>query len=227
MGRLFRVVIEAAGYTGMPSDWWIVWLTGGLLVIGVLQATLFLWQLRIINRSVKDTKVSALAAERAANAAEESIKIMTVVTKAQLRPYLIIKEITRDGGHVLPLQFIAKLENAGQTPAYNVQIRDAQILARRGHEPSINLRSEPEYKISLGPKEGSEHIFFIDDMGPKLTTEHLDSISNGILSLLISGRIDYIDTFGSSWFSTFYYVYDKDNVDGGGVTFGSEGNEST
>lgn len=53
----------------MSADWWMVFVTCGLLVVAAVQAGMFFWQLRLLRATAADTAKSADAAEKAANAA--------------------------------------------------------------------------------------------------------------------------------------------------------------
>lgn len=68
-------------------DWWMIGLTGGLLLVAGFQAWLFLRQLGIMDGSLSDTKKAADAAKEAADATKESVATMKETAERQLRAY--------------------------------------------------------------------------------------------------------------------------------------------
>ena len=119
------------------------------------------------------------------------------------------------------------IRNAGQTPAYNLTIRDGQYLGSK--EPKlgvIKIAEEASYKITLGPNEGSEHLIGGPDTSAVKSEIELTKIANGALSFYIEGIVDYIDAFKKPRWTKFKFVYFKDCVKDGGVAFCEDGNDS-
>lgn len=87
----------------------------GLLVgVGIAQAGLFFWQLRLIRKGLADTK-------GAADAARESVELARKTAQRQLRAYVGVSDarvVSSDNGSTFDVEI--ELTNAGQTPALRV-----------------------------------------------------------------------------------------------------------
>lgn len=66
-------------------NWWVMVFTGGLLLVTIVQALLFFWQLRLIKRSITD-------AEIVAEVAKESLRFTRESFLAANRPRLILRD---------------------------------------------------------------------------------------------------------------------------------------
>lgn len=71
---------ELASYTGWQAIFTLV-----LIVVGIFQLGLFIWQLWLIRKSLADTKVAAQAAKINADAALEQAKAITLSERAYVR----------------------------------------------------------------------------------------------------------------------------------------------
>jgi hypothetical protein len=106
----------------------MIGLTGVLAAVAIAQALLFLWQLRMVRRSLTDSKTAADAAKMAAVAAEASIVEMGRIAVREQRAYLSISfggVVPQDRETAYRFEVRMKLKNDGKTPAYNVTFRTA------------------------------------------------------------------------------------------------------
>src|SRR5450759_888880 len=68
--RQLRLEVDAAI---VKYTLWLAVLTGLLFLAAAIQAGLFVWQLRLMNKATNDAGVAAKAAEKVANIAERSL----------------------------------------------------------------------------------------------------------------------------------------------------------
>ena len=107
---------DLTSYTG-----WQAIFTFILIVVGIFQLGLFIWQLRLIRESLADTKTAAEAANKSADAAEHTVSTMKDTAERQLRAYVSVDSaeiIDLVAGFTPAARLIVK--NSGQTPAYNL-----------------------------------------------------------------------------------------------------------
>lgn len=69
------------------ADWWMVWLTGGLLLVATLQVFAFVQQLRLMRDALREARVSAEAARAGADAAKQSAAAVAALE----RPWLVVE----------------------------------------------------------------------------------------------------------------------------------------
>jgi hypothetical protein len=113
----------------MAATWWqqasepISLFTLGLILVGLAQLLLFLWQLRLIRESLTDAKEAAQAGTAAANAASRQAKVAEESLAKLERPYLFVfnvsplkvKENEQEYGHWLTVTYT--VANYGKIPA--------------------------------------------------------------------------------------------------------------
>lgn len=90
-------------------NWWVMVFTGGLLLVAVSQAGLFVWQLLLIRCSVKDAKAAVEAAKESLSLARESFL-------AANRPRLILRDAyctEIEMGELIQVSYV--LANIGET----------------------------------------------------------------------------------------------------------------
>jgi len=103
--------------------------------VGALQGILFWWQLGLIKAGLADTSKAAVAAEKAALAAQQTVVTMEAAERTQLRAYVGIDSIKIDAPNLTNHRYVVledkpgivwkdsillSIKNFGQTPARNV-----------------------------------------------------------------------------------------------------------
>lgn len=209
------------------SDWWIVGLTGGLLLIALVQGGLFFWQLWMMRSTLKDATVAANAAQKAADATEQSVVLARESGERQLRAYIGVRPTLElsDASTMGRTVYVAKayLTNRGQTPAYNML--EAVRFEVLGSTLPASLDLQPERSVGiLTPGAETELL-------PPLLA--LDSSVRNKLSavdptdrLYLYGFVVYEDAFKKRWRQRFCYYMDWSRGDGRvGIMTTPDGND--
>jgi hypothetical protein len=93
--------------------------TLGLVFVGLGQAGLFFWQLRLMREGLRDTKEAADAAKETAEATTASVSLSRETAKRQLRAYIHIDTVTIS---LIQTEYDPNIDilvkNFGATPAY-------------------------------------------------------------------------------------------------------------
>lgn len=122
--------------------------------------------------------------------------------RRQLRAYVGIEKLESEWGRPQgDLVTTVRVKNSGQTPAYNVVLRNTVALVstvgpRTFEEPPENARRPMSTLAAGGATE----------MLPKtneLTDRDCAAIRSGIMNLYLYGRIDYTDVFKIAQYTTF------------------------
>jgi hypothetical protein len=189
--------------------------TSLLAAIAAAQAGLFVWQLKLIRRTLADTKQAADAARDSAEAAKESVDLSRQTSERQLRAYVLI-----DGGSIvlvhteagrkfLKVDVLAK--NYGQTPAYNFRTWHRVDIIDTDFLPSYE-GGEGEQQSIMGP--GGERAVTLHK-GP-ISDSELIAIRNNQKTIRVWGRYDYTDAFGRNRYLQFYLQNGRELLKGGG-----------
>jgi len=109
----------------MNAESWTAGATVALVVVGVTQALLFLWQLTLLRRSVRDSAEAVRAATEAADAARAANRISREAMASEQRPWVTLKTQlaaslshgARDGWSI---ELSYSIKNIGKTPARRV-----------------------------------------------------------------------------------------------------------
>jgi hypothetical protein len=102
---------DRAGYK-LSAELWTAIFTGFLVLIGMAQAVLFFWQLRLIRSSLADAKITAEAAKKSADTAAAALD----------RPWLVIEAVRHNEAEwaqcedALICEF--RVSNYGKAPAF-------------------------------------------------------------------------------------------------------------
>jgi hypothetical protein len=110
--------------TSNSNDTLVAWSTVGLVVVGIAQASLFLWQLKLIRQSSADTKEAARAAGDSAKAARDSVELARKTTERELRAYVMVDNavfVQPDGPDGRTYIHVT-LKNFGRTPCYKGEL---------------------------------------------------------------------------------------------------------
>lgn len=168
-------------------DWWLVILTGGLVVATAVLSvvTTFLWR----------------ATERLVKGADNT-------AKRQLRAYIAVKEDDEpiqdiagpDNGHALEIRMVMK--NVGQTPAFKLTQWTSAIVDRETvqlpiyeHDPARGIYMPPRIKMG-----------FVTRIDTPWTRQMLEMETGEDVCLHIWGEIHYVDIFDEPRFVKFRFI---------------------
>jgi len=179
-----------------------------LVIVGGGQIGLFYWQLRLIRVAAEDAKRAGLAAERAAKATEDAVKLAGETAKRQLRAYVNVGSSQLDNfGFDQPPTITVELVNNGQTPAYRLRRSmtlfasefpfTKEVILTEGKRESI---LGPSGKINMGPNA----------MGAALTAEQTQSVISGDWAIYALGVVKYFDAFNEER-TTRFSLYFRGN----------------
>jgi hypothetical protein len=184
-------------------------------------ATKRLWQTSQIHAAHMEGSVRV--AQRAAHAAEQSVRTMEGTAERQLRAYVFV-----DGGSIQLID-----ENTITLPT-NLDIYTGQLFVRV-HTPFKNFGSTPAYRFTIwrsvdiwntnAPQFGEIGTRIGNDIiGPgatieitadkQITPEEFGEIRNRTKSIFSWGQIDYIDAFNKGRFFRFYHVNGQRRTEG-------------
>jgi hypothetical protein len=162
------------------SDQWLVYLTGGLVFVGVVQVFVFSIQAYWLR---------------------QTIDVMRDTATRQLRAYVSVPKsrllnLTGPGlaqSHVI-------IRNAGQTPAYN--LRHVGGLALGPIPPNVGADEfrGPTTVAVLAPGDQVEQI---TAAGRELTDDDRNELRSGAKSIHVYGDIRYKDAFGHERFTRY------------------------
>jgi hypothetical protein len=184
-------------------EWWTAALTAGLLLIAIAQALLFLWQLRLLKRTVEDSS-------RAARAAESSVAAMRETATTQLRAYLCVERAWIEFPQPGYPKATVVIKNGGQTPARSVK----HWIHQWCHEYPlrIELPTPPEDFVMtsdvMGP--GGTHTMPIEHpsgSGPIVKEQFLDELGTAGATVYVYGEVRYSDVFGVERSTKYRLMY--------------------
>ncbi len=203
-------------------NWWVAWLTGVLVTVACVQAGFFVWQLRMMRKSLADSKIAAEAARDAATAAKQSADIASHSERAW-----VVDEIRQMGnlpanGEVFAVYMSFK--NFGRTPALIVDLKiRLHTFQLEDTDPLIGAEVLPEF-----PAYDHEQNFFeVGDQGIILVPTQSFTVAQSFeeeggkwtqfLQLVVPtkqrrlccyGLISYEDGFGNLRTNQFCYIWD-------------------
>jgi hypothetical protein len=185
--------------------------TACLAFVGVVQAGLFFWQLRLIRLSLADTKATAEAANKSATVAERALK--------ELEAPRVFVDVIDTGLEVMDgtahlatgVQFRYRVTNYGRTPALLTEVCLRYPILSYGETPAeINPSKVPGRGLPTGvvsalnnPYDERENLVSqIDVM--KLYEE----LSFKKYALFFYGYVRYEDIFGERYITGFCHLFD-------------------
>jgi hypothetical protein len=198
-----------------------------LALVAAIQAGFFFWQLRMLRRSLEDSKTAADAAKVAAQAAKQSADIASNTERAWLVTNVTFSsnwpDISGKGGPVKSMM-ITNITNAGRCPA---EIDSTHI---------ISLLVPKDWPLPENPTYGEiQEIYEVDSVPGEiipadksgytvspirrfdvLTDQQIENIRAGILVLYCYGKILYTDISFVQRTTQFGYYFHgrKDPLDG-------------
>ena len=199
------------------SDWWLVCLTGVLAGIGILQLCVFGLQARRLRQTVEEMKIATKAAEKAANAAEQSAEIARHDFVATHRPKIIVRRFSinkiGDDGDSVDIGY--EMVNVGEGLA--TVVRSSTKLW--WHTPTKHLPGNPPYAdyiaqsipIESGimialPSQHVEGFSFVSGFEEKEQETGANDTTTGD-HLFAMGYIEYKDTIGKTRRTAFLRKY--------------------
>jgi hypothetical protein len=186
----------------MTSDWWLVYATAALVVVGAGQLGLFFWQLRLIRASLADAQKASVAARDSAIAAKETAETMKDTAQKQLRAYVTAQTDFISSFNTTNFPFATfKIVNVGSTPAHEVQysaIIDVfpHPLPRDFSVPPIPPLATPP--IVVFPHGGGQSLMTGQVAFQRyITEEESNDICNEVKRIYIFGCLKYNDIWGA------------------------------
>jgi hypothetical protein len=184
--------------------------TFALVWVGGIQAWFFWVQLRLIRASLADAKTAADAAERAAKATEDAVDLSRQTSERQLRAYVhtIGKDFLVQGVDAERFTNRFSVVNAGQTPAYKLQIDSVVQVLPRPLPEHFGFAFVPEGQnrsvMMVAPGRSVGHDSLADTV---LSDEEMTRImtTNSGIRLYSYGTIRYEDCFGHPRWTDFCY----------------------
>jgi hypothetical protein len=196
--------------TNWRSDpnWWVALFTLLLAFTATVQAGFFVWQLRMMRETIRDSKAAANAARDAAKAAQDGAEAALLNAKAIInaeRPWLVVgfKEIndtTTGASSIYAFTFI----NQGKTPAIVKKISIGHNVVTKTSDLPIPMRDEdltPRDLPDLTLIVSKDSFITWPEVDPeRLLEEHVETNQGGLSGkfLMIYGMIEYHDVF-ESW----------------------------
>lgn len=179
--------------------------TGALVVVGGVQAVLFLWQLDLIRRSLADTQEAAGAAKLSAEIANKTLRLSKETAERQLRAYVSIKELGKNAVSdnntktIIGWSFHIVWQNTGATPTRDMLTHTSIRFEESGIPEGYRfpdmwiIRKEQVYPpVTLSPNST-----FAEDIG-MFSIDQLREVINGKKTLYFYGWADYNDVFSDS-----------------------------
>ena len=181
-----------------------------LATIGIAQAYLFWWQLRLIRESLADAKDSATAAKHTAKATGDAVTLSKEIAVRELRAYVLVDEPRLDANPETDW-FDAHIafKNYGKTPAYLAQVTAEHSYRAAIHSSEILPLSPAarKYAQTTIPPE-KFHVLRI----PGIIGKDNFNSGFGAYKIYVWGTINYIDAFGDSHFTRFQIVHHITNI---------------
>lgn len=209
--------------------------TASLVVVGLAQLGLFVWQLRLIRESLDDAKLAANAAKEAAEAAKAhadagkiqaetarlTLQTMQETAERQLRAYIFAHPL-RFQNHVYALytgpgappgqerriSYSLEFRNSGQTPAFGfVQITACDVFHEPPSEDMFSLDNRDPIKSSSGVLAAGS---FVTNNGTYIVSpEEMAAITAGRKGFYVFGEFTYTDAFKMPRKGRFRFMHNK------------------
>ncbi len=214
---------EQAKYREIDSKTarWVMWLTGGMLLIAAMQAWFFFVQLRLMRASMK-------VAQATASATEQTVEAMKDTAHRQLRAYVSIDKAWIKFPEPGVPSVTVTVKNAGQTPAHDLRHWIHQWIEK--HPLQVELPVPPEGFVMstslLGA--GATHDMRIEHPKPIIKQPFLDQIGTPEATIYVYGQITYKDVFGQHQYLKYRLMHGGQTKNPPGILSPcEEGNEAT
>jgi len=200
------------------SDWGLIGVTGLLVLVGVGQAFLFWWQLRLIRASLVDAKIAAGAARDSADIAERTAASMEDTARRELRAYIGVTVYAPPKLVVGQRAELAiRIDNFGQTPARKTITWGAARIFPYPPVPNMDFSEitptgDPEALLSCYPGSDGGIKDLVLTREP-LTAEEGAAISVGTSERLYGyGTVYYEDVFKTTHHTEFCFIVGGDTA---------------
>jgi hypothetical protein len=196
-------------------NWVIAIFTIALAVIAAIQAGLFIWQLRLLKKSLIDTKISADAAKAAAIAATKSVEIATNSERAWINTDVTfasdMPDVSAKDGPVKSVMVIS-IENVGSSHAELIRTRiiSAAVPSALGIPDSPTYGDDEFFDVHALPGEiiaPNEKRLVMSPLQHKLNDVEKAEIMAGTTVLYCWGLIEYKDISGETKITQFGYSF--------------------
>jgi hypothetical protein len=201
----------------------------GAYLVGLLQAGLFFWQLRLMRSSVEDTATAAKAAELSSRAAVAiELPVLRLTPADLLSTDVLISDNEPFGAGVtddMPGKFSAvggiTINNYGRTPAFpDTFSMGYRVADRLPDEPSYNRTWALNHAEVIKP----EGEFFVGEyLSFELTDAEIQAAGSGTSWLWVFGCICYTDFLGEKQTTKFCWRYADRNHELPFYHFASDG----
>lgn len=171
------------------ADQLTAYFTGGLLLVAAAQALLFLFQLKLMRKSL-DSAVDAT------KVAQSTLALMKDTAQRQLRAYISITaakiEFPEPGRPKSTLTF----KNAGQTPAHDVQVWIHQWVA--AYPLDVTLPTPPcDFVMAKSTLGAGAYCHMINEAQHSIVNApYLGLVGTSEGTIYVYGEISYFDVFG-------------------------------
>jgi hypothetical protein len=196
------------------SDWWLVWFTGGLIIVGACQLIAMLVQAYWMRRTVAVAKTSADAATATVNAMRET-------AISQLRAYVFpvrASGLEKNGKYYVKVV----VKNSGQTPAYDC-VAGCGVGISTYPVPAPYPPDSAQGKYSVGP---NSEIELGGDLGSPFTHAACLAISSSTHAIYAFGSIQYVDAFRQKRVTNFRMFCTGEALEKGRFSFCQDGNDA-
>jgi len=205
----------------MTADWWLIGLTGALVLVGIVQIVVFMLQLTAFRNQASRLK--------------ETIEVMRDTAERQLRAYVHIAggcSVFHEGKAI---RARLNIKNSGQTPAYKLTITafthrgefplppaGTSKLFREAEETATEILRAGAAALAADGVQSNENEIV-------LTPKERESLNADAIAIYLRGEITYDDVFGHQRHTAFrLYIMGRDAASGGGpLRQYGEGNEAT
>jgi hypothetical protein len=156
-------VNESSGWYWLTHDA-TGFFTLGLIIVGLGQAGLFFWQLRLMREGLRDAKAAADAAKASAQLAKSSLDLTRDTSRRQLRAYILVDDVkfVQPSGETGRTYIDVILKNFGQTPCYDGDlIFEADICSEKLLDFVIPFSDKAERHDSVIIASGHTHVYIL------------------------------------------------------------------
>lgn len=211
-----------------PSfNWWnaltVTIFTGALAVLALLQYRSMQKQAGYMRDGLQITRESNQIAAKAANAAEDSVKLAKATARTDQRAWVAPIEIQSNVLEGQPFQVRVTFKNTGRTFAKDVGVKLVVQVVEASTIPDVD-EAEKDVSIKSMAILSPEGIAYGNKASDNiLTKEHVESIRLGHISVYVHGRIEYADVFKCPHWTRFCFKLQTDGKDPGTVSYAAYG----
>lgn len=225
-----RAAIDKLHATEARTNLFIMLFTGGAMIVGIFQVGIFLWQLRLIQKSVRTTELAANAADLNARAAVgiELPVLRVIPTDLVDTDNLIGDDNAPYGGAINdgpPRKYSAigniQVRNLGRTPAFPEEIFVGWMVASTLPEKPIHLkRNRLNHAAVIEP---NSEFLLNNYFGIELNDAEIEAAKSDKAWLWFYGYITYTDFLNSRREARFCWRFANRNYDNISYYFSSDG----